>query len=151
MASAAIQCTVVSPERPLFDGEATRLVAPGWDGEIGVYPAHAPLVAKLGAGVMRLHRDDGGVTTFATRGGFMRVSNDTVTLLVQEAVKPEDIDERQAKQELEEVIAMLQHPSSEEEFEELLWRRRWLSVCLSLYDSDKFASAKRSLSSTSAG
>jgi len=49
----------------LFEGAAEHVVVPGWDGEIGIYPLHAPLVARLGVGVVRLHRSETDVESFA--------------------------------------------------------------------------------------
>ena len=44
MASGSIRCTVVSPERPLFEGDVGHAVVPGVEGELGIYPKHAPLI-----------------------------------------------------------------------------------------------------------
>jgi len=128
----AITCRVVSPERPLFDGEVERLVAPGTVGELGIYPRHAPLIAKLGPGVVRLHTAD-GVQRMAVRDGFMQVRNDDVIVLVTKAVRPEDVERAEVEKALEIVLAELRHPESEERFVELLDRRLWLTTCLKIY------------------
>jgi F-type H+-transporting ATPase subunit epsilon len=135
MPQAPIACTVVSPERPLFEGRCERLVVPASDGELGILPRHAPLIAKLGAGVLRLHlpQDDGGnVERFAVRGGFLQVRADRVTLIVDAAVIPGDVDRDALEAELAAVLADLQHPASDEAFRELLHRRAWIEARLSL-------------------
>ncbi len=128
----AISCRVVSPERPLFEGEVERLVAPGTVGELGIYPRHAPLIAKLGPGVVRLHAPD-GMQKIAIRDGFMQVRDDDVIILVTKAVRPEDVEKSDVEKELEIVLEELRHPDSEERFAELLDRRRWLKTCLKVY------------------
>lgn len=128
----ALTCNVVSPERPLFEGEATHVVVPGAQGELGIYPMHAALVARLGVGVARLHGTDGTVDRFAVRGGFVKVLRDDITLLVTEAVRPEDIDREQAAADLEAVKIELRAPASDEAFQEALVRRQWAEVCLAI-------------------
>lgn len=127
MADGAIRCTVVSPERPLFEGGVDHVVAPGAAGELGIYPRHAPLIGALGPGVVRLHRG-GNVERLAIRGGFVHVKKDVVTLLVTDAVKPADVDAKKLEAEHQAVLEALQHPRSSEEFDELLVQRRWCEV-----------------------
>jgi F-type H+-transporting ATPase subunit epsilon len=129
----AITCRVVSPERPLFEGEVDRLVAPGSMGELGIYPLHAPLISKLGPGVLRLHIGN-QVRRMAVRGGFLEVKDDDVTMLVTKAVIPEDVDRATVERDLAETIEALQHPESGERYTELLEQRRWLEVCLRMHD-----------------
>jgi F-type H+-transporting ATPase subunit epsilon len=129
----AISCRVVSPERPLFEGEVEHFVAPGSAGEIGVYTRHAPLIARLGPGIVRLHQADGNVEKLAVRSGFLQVRDDAATLLVSRAARPEDVDVAAAQKELAEVVEELQHPGTTERFEELLDRRLWLQTCLRVH------------------
>ncbi len=134
MAGPLFQVEIVSPERPLFRGEAGSLVAEGHDGEVGIRPGHAPLVSLLGTGVVRvayagLHE---GAERFAIRGGFLQVLGRRVTLLVTQAIKAEDIDPAKSSAALEKVIAELQHPGSDEEYARLLDERRWHEAQLKL-------------------
>ena len=135
-----IRCTVVSPERQLFDGEVDHLVVPGTEGELGVFPRHAAMIAALGPGVVRLTTTAGGSERFAVRGGFLHVKKDVATLLVTDTVKPSDLDRAKLDAEYESVLEALRHPRSEEEFAELLVQRRWCEVRLSLVGT-KTASA----------
>jgi F-type H+-transporting ATPase subunit epsilon len=127
VADGAIRCTVVSPERPLFDGAVDHVVAPGVAGELGIFPRHAPLIGALGPGIVRLHKG-GIVERFAIRGGFLHVKKNVVTLLVTDAVKPADVDGDKLEAEYQAVLEALQHPRSAEEFDELLVQRRWCEV-----------------------
>ena len=135
-AHGTLRCTVVSPERPLFDGDVASVVVPGSEGELGILPRHAPLIAALGPGVVRLHAKD-RVERFGIRGGFMLVKKNVVTILVTDAVKPADIDRAKLESETEAVRESLQHPRSEEEFQELLVTRRWCEVRAALLAETK--------------
>lgn len=134
---AAIRCTVVAPERPLFEGGAEKVVVPGTKGQIGVLPRHAPLIAKLEPGVIRIHRpaeEGGAVEKMAVSGGFVQVRGDTVTLLVTEAVTRADVQRDAVEKALADVLAKLRHPASDDEYRENLKRRRSLQAQLSLVD-----------------
>ena len=92
--------SVVTPEGSAYEGEAERLIVPGADGEIGVLARHAPLVAMLKAGEVRI-KADGGWTSLASGPGFFQVQKDRAIVLVDDAVKAEDIDVAEAQAEVE--------------------------------------------------
>ena len=76
----ALQVVVISPEATVFEGAADMVVAPAWDGELGIMRGHAPLMALLGSGDLRVSR--GGTTErFQVQGGFLQVVDDVVTVL----------------------------------------------------------------------
>lgn len=75
---------VVSPERVLFEGEATRVVAPAYDGLIGILPRHAPLLALLGRGVLKVGTE-GGERRFTVAGGFVQVRDNVVRVVAEQA------------------------------------------------------------------
>jgi F-type H+-transporting ATPase subunit epsilon len=78
---------VISPESAVFDGEADSVVAPAFDGEIGILANHAPLMTVLGAGVLRI--DAGGATRrFRVQGGFLQVVKNSVRVLAEQ-VQPD--------------------------------------------------------------
>ena len=82
---AALNVRVVSPDRVVFEGEASALVAPAWDGQVGILPGHAPLLALLGSGEFTADRPGGGSDSFHVAGGVLKVDSDTVTLLTEYA------------------------------------------------------------------
>ena len=77
----------------------------------------------------------GQVARFAVRGGFLKVGGSKVTILVDSAVAEADADTAKAKQELDETLATLQHPKTDEEFTELLDRRAWCESRIKLGSS----------------
>ena len=83
--------TVISPERALFDGEADAVVAPAFDGLVGILPRHAPFLTLLGEGVLRVHRGKGSATgVFRVAGGFLQVMGETVRVVADRAENSEE-------------------------------------------------------------
>jgi len=72
--------TVVSPERGVFDGAADAVVAPAFDGQVGILPRHAPFLTLLGAGVLQV-RQGGTSSRFQVAGGFLQVVGDAVRVV----------------------------------------------------------------------
>jgi F-type H+-transporting ATPase subunit epsilon len=87
--------SLVTPEGVAYEGEAQMLIVPGAAGEIGVLPRHAPLVAMLRAGETRI-KADSEWTAFATGPGYFKVQRDRAIVLVDDAVRAEEIDVEQA-------------------------------------------------------
>ena len=85
MADRSLRVTVVSPERIVFEGEASAVVAPAWDGQVGILPSHAPMLALVGSGELSIDRPGGGSDTFHVAGGVLKVEGDQVTLLTEYA------------------------------------------------------------------
>jgi F-type H+-transporting ATPase subunit epsilon len=95
--------SVVTPDGPAFEGEVEMLIVPGASGEIGVLARHAPLIATLKAGSMRVYidRDSENVKEYATGPGFFKVELDRAIALVDDAVLADEIDEQRAREQLE--------------------------------------------------
>lgn len=74
---------VISPEASKFDGDADSVVAPVYDGEIGILPNHAPFMAPLGRGTLRV-RHQGGTASFRVAGGFLQVVSNTVRIVAEQ-------------------------------------------------------------------
>ena len=76
--------SVVSPEQALFDGDATAVVAPAYDGKVGILPRHAPFLTLLGAGDLGI-RIAGGARRFHVEGGFLQVVANRVRVVAERA------------------------------------------------------------------
>ena len=81
---AVLNFSVIAPERVLFEGEARSVVAPAYDGEVGILPSHAPMMAVLGRGVLRVD-GAGGVLRFHVEGGFLQVVDNQVRVVTEQA------------------------------------------------------------------
>jgi F-type H+-transporting ATPase subunit epsilon len=106
--------SLVTPEGAAYEGEAEMLIVPGAAGEIGVLARHAPLVAMLKAGEIRV-KTGGEWRTFAAGPGYCTVKQDRAVVLVDDAVRAEDIDVEQARREVEEARALLERAQAGDE------------------------------------
>jgi F-type H+-transporting ATPase subunit epsilon len=77
-----MQVTVISPEASMFDGEADAVVAPAFDGQVGILPNHAPFMTLLGEGTLMVRRA-GTESRFSIRGGFMQVVDNRVRVVTE--------------------------------------------------------------------
>jgi F-type H+-transporting ATPase subunit epsilon len=77
-----MQVTVISPEASMFDGEADAVVAPAFDGQVGILPNHAPFMTLLGEGTLTVRRA-GTDSRFSIRGGFMQVVDNRVRVVTE--------------------------------------------------------------------
>ena len=78
-----LKVSVISPEAVLFEGETDSVVAPAYDGEVGILTGHAPLMALLGEGQLRLGGGSG--RRFNVSGGFMQVFDNDVRVVTEKA------------------------------------------------------------------
>lgn len=79
-----LKVSVVSPERTLFEGDAESVVAPAFDGEVGILTHHAPMLTLLGNGRLRV-RTAGNERQFTIAGGFLEVADDRVRIVTERA------------------------------------------------------------------
>ena len=79
-----LHVSVISPERVLFEGEVDSVVAPAFDGEVGILKDHAAMVTLLAKGTLRLGPDMGG-KRFHVEGGFLQVADNQVRVVTEQA------------------------------------------------------------------
>lgn len=94
--AATIHVDIVSAEGEIFSGPATTVFAPAKEGDLGIYPRHAPLLALLRAGEVRVHSPEGEEHFFYVGGGALEVQPNKVTVLADTALRAKDIDEAAA-------------------------------------------------------
>ncbi|MCU0649665.1 MAG: F0F1 ATP synthase subunit epsilon [Gemmatimonadaceae bacterium] len=80
-----LDVAIISPERIVFEGQASQVVAPAHDGEVGILPQHAPLMTLLGKGTLRLVGASGAAQEFEVAGGFLQVIEDRVRVVTEAA------------------------------------------------------------------
>ncbi len=79
-----LKVSLISPEQVLFEGDVDSVVAPAFDGEVGLLTGHAPMLTLLGSGELRLVQ--GKVTNrFNVEGGFLQVVDNAVRVVTQRA------------------------------------------------------------------
>jgi F-type H+-transporting ATPase subunit epsilon len=79
-----LMVSLVSPEAVLLEEAAATVQVPAWDGLVGIFPRHAPLLALLGRGVLTVTAA-GGRRRFRVAGGFVQVREDSVRVVAEEA------------------------------------------------------------------
>src|SRR5262249_44368898 len=87
---ASFHFDLVSPEQLVFSGEVEHVVVPGTEGEFGVLAGHAPLIAMLRPGILRVlgpHEQ-----RILVEGGFAEVTGEHLTVLADRAVRVEEVD-----------------------------------------------------------
>lgn len=120
-----LRVRLVTPARTLFDAPADAVELPAKNGYMEVLYGHAPLLAELGAGDVRLHGARGEQVApeqvFNVSWGFVEVLPERVTILANDALKPEEIDVSRAHQQLDRGHKMWSEAGdSEEAYDEAL-------------------------------
>lgn len=116
-----LRVRLVTPERTFFDQTATAVELPSKTGYFEVLYGHAPLLAELGAGDVRVHTGVGleagspDTARYNVSWGFVEVLPDRVTILASDAIKPEAIDVPRAQQQLEQGQKMWSEAGESEE------------------------------------
>ncbi len=112
-----LRVELVSPERLLYEGEATEVEARTTEGEIGFLTGHIPFVGALLPARVRVHQSDGSIQDIAVHGGFVELSNDHLMLLSDIAELAGDIDVPRAQAALERAEAALAENDDDEVME----------------------------------
>jgi F-type H+-transporting ATPase subunit epsilon len=80
-----LQVELVSVDRMIWSGSASMVVARTVDGEVGVLPGHAPVLALLSSGDIRITPTEGGVVYARADDGFLSIEHDRVTIVSERA------------------------------------------------------------------
>jgi len=116
-----LRVRLVTPERTLCEADASAVELPSKSGYMEVLYGHAPLMAELGAGDVRIHQGGGiessspETTRYNVSWGFVEVLPNRVTILASDALKPEEIDVPRAEQQLERGEKMWKEAGESEE------------------------------------
>jgi len=101
---------IVTPEKRAFSDEVDSVVVPGIEGEMGILPAHAPLVTTLHPGELR-YMKGGEEESLAIGTGVVEISHDNVSVITDMAVEEAEIDEAA----VEEALARAEKALAEED------------------------------------
>ncbi len=109
---ATMHVELVSPERILFSGEASMVIARPSGGDAAFLPGHAPFLGLLGVGPVTIKTADGHDVRAAVHGGFIEVRNNRVTILSDVAELAADIDVERARSAKSRAEAALSGPEA---------------------------------------
>jgi F-type H+-transporting ATPase subunit epsilon len=114
---ARLRVELITPDGPSYADEAAMVIVPGAEGELGVLPRHAPLIAALDAGEtrVRLASDETEFQRFATGPGYFKVQGDSAVVLVDSAVPVASIDVDAAERARDEARAAIEELSGDDE------------------------------------
>jgi F-type H+-transporting ATPase subunit epsilon len=93
----SFQLDIVTPEKTIFSSTVEDVYLPGSEGEMGVLDMHAALVAPLSPGELR-YKKDGKIEELAVGEGFVEVSDNKVSVLIDLAIGEDAIDEAQVEE-----------------------------------------------------
>jgi F-type H+-transporting ATPase subunit epsilon len=113
MAGKTYKLDILTPQRNVFSGDVTSLIAPGTDGLFGVLYDHASMLASLAFGVLNVATAEGKPRVFVLNSGFFEVSHNSAAILVDTAEAGEEVDVARAKAARERAEKRLAVPDSE--------------------------------------
>ena len=122
---------IITAERQVFSDEVDMVIAPGFDGQLGILPKHAPLMTMLRPGELTV-RKDGEDTFIAVSGGFMEVIGNRVSVLADACERSDEIDERRAEEAMQRAQERLADRGSEMELERAMASLRRAQVRVNL-------------------
>ena len=99
-----LQFELVSPERLLVAKPVAMVTVPGGEGDFGVLPHHAPMIATVRAGVLDVVDAQGGTERIFVAGGFAEVAEGRCTVLVEEAMAVSSIDRAATEARIQKLI-----------------------------------------------
>jgi F-type H+-transporting ATPase subunit epsilon len=102
-----VNVRVLTPEGEVFTGEVQQVSTRTAVGEIGILANHVPVLARLRPTELRLHMPDGEVQRWAQAEGWLQVFANRATVLVGEAIPPENLDTGELQSRVEDADARL--------------------------------------------
>ncbi len=107
---------IIASDKVFYEGRCRKLIIPAPDGEKGILPNHENMVIALAVGIARMEAEEGKWQDVALGQGFAEVVNNRVTLIVDTAERPEDIDIRHAQEQRERAEEQLRQKQSIQEY-----------------------------------
>lgn len=103
---AMLKLEIVTPEKKVFEGTVDSVTVPTANGEIGIFPNHAPLISSLKPGILTV-ASKGSAEKMVVSGGFVEVSTNKVSVIADVAETSEEIDMAAAKESRDEAVKTL--------------------------------------------
>lgn len=107
---------IIASDKVFYEGRCRKMVIPAPDGEKGILPNHENMVIAIAVGIARLELEEGQWAEVAVGTGFAEIVNNRVTLLVDTAERPEDIDIRHAEEQRERAEEKMRQKQSIQEY-----------------------------------
>ena len=101
-----VHCVVVTPEKTELDTHCDSMIVPMFDGELGIQAGRAPMVGRLGFGIMKINTNS-TTTEWFVDGGFVQVTREGVYVLTDSLLRPDKIDRKQAEADLDRAMTII--------------------------------------------
>ena len=131
--SKTFQCTIITPEASVFDGEVSYARFPAWDGQYGMLPGLAPLLSSLAPGGLRLDLPGGKSDWYLVEGGFAHVDGERLTILGEAVTPAEELDISASEAQLAELVAEVPgtpdgtfHSNLNDDLHDFLYQSGWV-------------------------
>ncbi|MDZ7841808.1 MAG: F0F1 ATP synthase subunit epsilon [Gammaproteobacteria bacterium] len=112
-----IHVDIVSAEEEIYSGTASVVYAPAEEGEVGIYPRHAPMLTRLNPGEVRVETEGQDEELFFfISGGLLEVQPHVVTVLADTAIRAHDLDEVSALEAQKQAEQAMQDTKSDLDF-----------------------------------
>ncbi len=92
-----IPFSIVTPEKVIYEAEVDSVVAPSYDGQLGILPGHSPLLAQMVPGVLRFRSGD-DEQVLAVSGGYLEIEKGRVAVFAETAAMADEIEDERAVQ-----------------------------------------------------
>ena len=127
MAKTRFRVEVLTPEGEVFNDEVEMLSTRTTVGSVGVLANHTPLLGMLEPTELRLYRSDTDIVRFAQGEGYIQIGDNKALVLVEEALRPEDLNVAELQEKLQRAEAEASSAESHSEAEKVALRdkRRW--------------------------
>lgn len=107
---------IIASDKVFYEGRCRKLIIPAPDGEMGILPNHENMVIAIAVGIAYMEAEEGKRQDIALGQGFAEIVNNRVTLIVDTAENPEDIDVRHAEEQRERAQEQMRQKQSIQEY-----------------------------------
>lgn len=107
---------IIASDRVFYEGRCRKLILPAPDGEMGILANHENMVIAVTVGDARMEAEEGSWVDVAVGAGFAEIVNNRVTVLVDTAERPEEIDVRRAEEAKERAEEQMRQKQSIQEY-----------------------------------
>jgi len=97
-----LDCSIVTPQKKIFEGKISYIKAPGKVGEFGVLPGHESFITILDVGIINITEENGEEISYLLVGGYFEVTEDKIIIIADEVYTKDDIDTQEASKKAEE-------------------------------------------------
>ena len=112
---------IVTAEKTIFSGQASLILVPGIEGELGILSSHAPIITELYPGEVLIRNEQEEELSLVLSGGFVEVFNNKVTILADAAERTNEINIEKAKEAIQKAEEIVDSKGSDIDIQKALF------------------------------